>query len=63
MMRSRVFWRIDALVAAAFLLLVFLIVAGCAWQWWRLLLGTKPVQLHESEFVPLAQVRVQIASR
>jgi carbon starvation protein len=59
--RQALIWRIDALVAAAFLLLVFLIVAGCAWQWWRLLRGTKPVVLHESEFVPLAQV--QVASR
>jgi carbon starvation protein len=59
--RQALIWRIDALVALAFLVLVFLIVAGCAWQWWRLLRGTKPVVLHESEFVPLAQV--QVASR
>jgi carbon starvation protein len=56
--RQALIWRIDALVAAAFLLLVSLIVAGCAWQWWRLLLGTKAVVLHESEFVPLAQLQV-----
>jgi carbon starvation protein len=56
--RQALIWRIDALVAAAFLLLVSLIVAGCAWQWWRLLRGTKPVVLHESEFVPLAQLQV-----
>jgi carbon starvation protein len=55
--RQAVIWRIDALVAAAFLLLVSLIVAGCAWQWWRLLRGTKPMVLHESEFVPLAQLQ------
>jgi len=55
--RQATIWRIDALVALAFLVLVFLIVAGCAWQWWRLLRGTKPVVLHESEFVPLAQLR------
>src|SRR5450432_4200501 len=59
--RQALIWRIDALVALAFLVLVFLIVAGCAWQWWRLLRGTKPAVLHESEFVPLAQV--QAASR
>jgi carbon starvation protein len=58
--RQALIWRIDAFVAAAFLLLVFLIVAGCAWQWWRLLRGTKPVVLHESEFVPLARVQVAI---
>ena len=56
--RQALIWRIDALVALAFLVLVFLIVAGCAWQWWRLLRGTKPVVLHESEFVSLAKLRV-----
>ncbi|HEY2800253.1 MAG TPA: carbon starvation CstA family protein [Chthoniobacterales bacterium] len=56
--RQAVIYRVDALVAAAFLVLVFLIVAGCAREWWRLLRGTKPVILHESEFVPLAQVSV-----
>src|SRR6476620_5757653 len=56
--RQALIWRIDALVAAAFLLLVSLIVAGCAWQWWRLLRGTKALVLHESEFVPLAQLQV-----
>ena len=56
--RQALIWRIDALVAAAFLLLVSLIVAGCAWQWWRLLRGTKAVVLHESEFVPLTQLQV-----
>jgi carbon starvation protein len=56
--RQAFIWRIDALVALAFLVLVFLIVAGCAWQWWRLLRGTKPVVLHESEFVSLAQLPV-----
>ena len=37
-----------------FVLLVFLIAAGSAWEWRRLLRGTKPIVLHESEFVPLA---------
>jgi carbon starvation protein len=55
--RQATIWRIDALVALAFLVLVFLIVAGCAWQWWRLLRGTRPVVLHESEFVPLSQTK------
>jgi len=54
--RQAFIWRIDALVAAAFLGLVFLIVTGCAWQWWRLLRGKKPVVLHESEFVSLGQL-------
>jgi carbon starvation protein len=51
-------WRFDALVAAVFLLLVCLIVAGCAREWWRLLRGTKPVILHESEFISLSQAKV-----
>ena len=54
--RQAFIWRIDALVAGAFLGLVFLIVTGCAWQWWRLLRGKKPVVLHESEFVSLGQL-------
>ena len=57
LVRQALIWRIDALVALAFLALVFAIVTGCAWQWWRLLRGTKPAVLHESEFVPLAQLQ------
>jgi carbon starvation protein len=55
--RQALIWRIDALVAVAFLILVFLIVAGCAVHWWRLWRGSQPVVLHESEFVPLAHLR------
>ena len=55
--RQALIWRIDALVALAFLILVFLIVAGCGVHWWRLWRGTQPAILHESEFVPLARVR------
>ena len=49
-------YRLNALVALAFLVLVLLIVVGCAREWWKLLRGTKPVLLHESEFVSLAEV-------
>jgi hypothetical protein len=35
---------------------VLLIVLGSAKQWWHLIRGTKPVVLHESEFIPLAQL-------
>jgi carbon starvation protein len=48
-------WRLDAIVALAFLVLVFLIVAGCVREWWRLLRGTRRIVLHESEFVPVTQ--------
>ena len=53
--RQATIWRIDALVALAFLILVFAIVVGCGRQWWLLLRGTEPAVLHESEFVPLSQ--------
>jgi len=53
MIRQAGVWRFDALVAFVFLALVLLIVAGCAVEWWRLLRGTKPMVLHESEFVRL----------
>jgi carbon starvation protein len=49
-------YRFDAAVALGFLTLVFLIVAGSAWEWWRLLRGTKPIVLHEAEYVSLAEV-------
>jgi carbon starvation protein len=54
--RQAVIWKLDALVALSFLVLVALIVLGSAREWWRLLRGTKPVVLHESEFVALASV-------
>ncbi len=56
MARQATIWRIDALIALGFVVLVFLIAAGSALEWWRLLRGSKRVVLHESEFVPLARV-------
>ncbi|MGI8481388.1 MAG: carbon starvation CstA family protein [Chthoniobacterales bacterium] len=56
MLRQAAVWRFDALVAFGFVTLVFLIVVGCAIEWYRLLSGRKRVVLHESEFVPLARV-------
>jgi carbon starvation protein len=56
MIRQAAIWRFDAFVAFAFVALVFLIVAGSAWEWWKLLRGTKSVVLHESEFIPLSRV-------
>jgi carbon starvation protein len=50
-------WRIDAYLALTFLALVFLIVAGSAREWWRLLNGSKRIVLHESEFVPLSRAQ------
>ena len=46
-------WRFDALVAGGFLILALLIVSGSARQWWRLIRGTQPMELQESEFVRL----------
>ena len=54
--RQAAVWRFDAFVAALFLLLVLLIVIGSAVQWYRLIIGSKRVELHESEFVSLAEV-------
>ncbi len=53
-------YRFDAAVALGFLALVFLIVAGSAWEWWRLLRGTKPIVLHEAEFVPIAEANAAV---
>ncbi|MEY2561884.1 MAG: carbon starvation protein [Verrucomicrobiota bacterium] len=53
MTRQAAIWRFDALVAFGFVVLVFLIAAGSAWEWWRLLRGSKRIVLHESEFIPL----------
>ncbi len=50
-------WRLDALVALGFLMLVLLILTGCARQWWRLLRGREQVELHEGPFVPVTQIR------
>jgi carbon starvation protein len=56
LVRQATVWRFDAIVAAFFLLLVLLIVIGSAVQWCRLTIGSKRIELHESEFVPLAEV-------
>ncbi len=61
MARQAATWRLDALVAGFFLLLVILIVAGCAREWWRLLRGTKAAVLHEAEFVQLTPARSTIS--
>jgi carbon starvation protein len=62
LVRQASVWRFDALVAASFLVLVFLIVAGSAIQWWQLICGRKPVVLSESEFVPRTQLAAAPAS-
>jgi len=54
--RQAAIWRFDAIVAALFLLLVLSIIIGSAMQWYRLVIGSRRVDLHESEFVPLAEV-------
>ena len=56
LVRQAAIWRFDALVAFAFMLLVLLIAAGSALEWWKLLRGTKRVVLHESEFIPLGRI-------
>src|SRR6184192_1144477 len=56
LIRQATMYRIDIFVAASFLVLVLLIVIGSTVEWYRLLVGHKRVQLHESEFIPLAEV-------
>jgi carbon starvation protein len=58
LVRQAAMYRLDIFVAATFLLLVLLIVVGSAAEWYRLLAGRKRVELHEAEFVPLAEVAV-----
>jgi hypothetical protein len=45
--------RLDAAVAALFLIAVAIIVFGSAIEWWKLLGGRKPAVLRESQFVAL----------
>ena len=54
-------WRFDALVAGGFLVLVLLIVTGSARQWWRLIRGTQPMVLQESEFVALTSANSSVS--
>jgi carbon starvation protein len=56
LLRQAWVWQIDSIVAGFFMLFVFLIVVGSSAQWWQLIRGTKPVALHESEFVPVRQL-------
>lgn len=58
LVRQAAMYRVDIFVAATFLVLVLLIVIGSAAEWYRLLAGRKRVELHEAEFVPLAEVAV-----
>src|SRR3989441_859121 len=51
-------WRLDALVALFFLVLVLAIVLGSARQWWQLIRGTRRVILHESKFVPISAAQL-----
>ena len=51
-------WRLDALVAVFFLVLVAAIVIGSARQWWQLMRGTKRMVLHENEFVTITPAQL-----
>jgi hypothetical protein len=56
LIRQATMYRVDVFVAAIFLVLVLLILIGSALEWYRLLAGRKRLELHESKFVPLAEV-------
>ena len=62
LLRQAWVWQLDAIVAGFFMLFVFLIVVGSASQWWKLIRGTKPVVLRESEFVPVGSVELATQS-
>ena len=47
--------RIDVAVTALFLVMVTLIIAGCAREWWLLLGGRKPAVLREGPCVLRAE--------
>jgi len=57
MTRQAGIWRFDAFVAFGFVTLVFLIAVGSALEWWRLLRGSKPIVLQESEFVAMTAAK------
>jgi carbon starvation protein len=46
--------RVDIAITALFLVLVAAIIIGCAREWWLILSGRKPSQLHESAYVKQA---------
>jgi len=60
LIRQAAMYRVDVFVAASFLLLVLLILIGSALEWYRLLVGHKRVELHEGEFVPLAEIAASL---
>jgi carbon starvation protein len=45
--------RLDIVVVSVFLVFVALIILGCAWEWWRILRGSKQAEIHESPYVAL----------
>jgi carbon starvation protein len=45
--------RVDVGVTGLFLALVTIIIIGCALEWYKLLRGTKRIELKESPYVPL----------
>jgi carbon starvation protein len=47
--------HVDTAVTGAFLVLVLLVVAANARVWWQILAQRRPVTLHESPYVPLAE--------
>lgn len=58
LLRQANVWRLDALVAVFFLVLVAAIVLSSARQWWQLIRGKQRVILHESEFVPITPAQL-----
>jgi carbon starvation protein len=57
LIRQASVWRLDAAVAAFFLLLVALIVIGSARQWYQVVRGRKPTVLTETKFIPVSSLQ------
>jgi len=46
--------RLDIVVVVVFLGFVAVITLGCVWEWWRILSGIKPAEIHEAPYEALA---------
>ena len=51
--------RLDIVVVTTFLCFVATITAGCMWEWWRILRGSKRAEMHESPYVALAGIETK----
>ena len=48
--------RLNTTMVTLFVVLVTVILTGCAREWWLLVRGRKQVVLHEAAYVPIPEV-------